>query len=162
MRRQALSGRTPGREKPDRRLLPTGSEIDSAAAFCPFQQTLPNLDNPAPSGVTQPIPPIASSWRELLRMTMEAFVPPKPNEFERHGADRCRARLVCDDVQIQLLVRSRKLMFGGKNLMLQGQQTKTASIAPAAPNEWPIIPLVELTATRSQKVPRSPFPPRRR
>ena len=24
----------------------------------------------------------------------------------------------------------------------------TASIAPAAPNEWPIMPLVELTGTR--------------
>ena len=28
----------------------------------------------------------------------------------------------------------------------------TASIAPAAPNEWPIIPLVELTATPVEKL----------
>ena len=37
---------------------------------------------------------------------------------------------------------------GRQKLFRSARMLMTASIAPAAPNEWPIIPLVELTGTR--------------
>ena len=47
----------------------------------------------------------------------------------------------------------RKLMFGGRKECCRASRLKTASMAPAAPKECPIIPLVELTADfRSEKL----------
>src|SRR5437763_1712031 len=84
------------------------------------------------------------------RMIMEAFVPPKPNEFERTVRTAALLDWFATIFNSNSASPSRKLMFGGRNSSCSASRLMTASIAPAAPNEWPIIPFVELTATPSK------------
>src|SRR5947207_6844291 len=83
------------------------------------------------------------------RRMMDAFVPPNPNEFER------TVRTLPAREEFATMFRSRpvspwrKLMFGGSNWCRSARMLMTASIAPAAPNECPIIPFVELTGRPS-------------
>src|SRR2546430_17257963 len=79
---------------------------------------------------------------------MDAFVPPKPNEFEtivRTGAEYDSFATMFRSTSWSHLP---KLMLGGRNCFCSARIQNTASIAPAAPNECPIMDLVELTGTR--------------
>ena len=83
---------------------------------------------------------------------MEALVPPKPNEFERTVSNRGWPRLVGHNVEIERRHPVAKVDIRREKLIRSARRLMTASIAPAAPSEWPIIPLVELTGTRAEQL----------
>src|SRR5438034_7698458 len=87
----------------------------------------------------------AQSHRTNLRSTIVAFVPPKPNEFET-AQSNCASRAALATTS-RGSSDSRKLILGGRKLFRNASRVKTASIAPAAPSECPIMLFVELTGT---------------
>ena len=54
-------------------------------------------------------------------MTMEAFVPPKPNEFEIAAATVARRTSVGHDVEIEARIRNPKVDIGRKKAIAQRQ-----------------------------------------
>src|SRR3954453_8867798 len=110
------------------------------------QQSLPNLfyvaaerRDPPAAGDRQP---------HAARRITDALVPPKPKEFER--TVRTAAGCARFATIFSGKSASSKLIFGGRNCSRIASRLITASIAPAAPNEWPIIPLVQLSGTLSK------------
>src|SRR5207249_733683 len=106
-------------------------------------QALPDIINvaaerrhPAHSGDAQ-------THRANFRKTIVAFVPPKPNELET-AQSNCASR-ASFATTLSDKSDSRKLIFGGRNWCCSARRVTTASIAPAAPRECPIMLLVELT-----------------
>src|SRR5262249_45928142 len=115
--------------------------------FLAAKQTLPNLVNavakrrdPAHTGDSQ-------THAVAFRIRIDAFVPPNPNEFERAISIFAWRDSLATMLRSRSGSRLRKLMFGGRSCACNASKQTTASIAPAAPNEWPIILLVELTGT---------------
>src|SRR5436853_6978354 len=85
------------------------------------------------------------------RMIMEAFVPPKPNEFERTVRTAARLDWFATIFNSNSASPSRNLMFGGRNSSCSASRLMTDSIAPAEPNESAIIPIEELAPTTSKR-----------
>src|SRR3546814_711883 len=81
------------------------------------------------------------------RNTSEPLVPPKPKELDS-TTSMSMPRAVCGTKsRSQPSSGSSRLMVGGATWLLIASTLKIASTAPAAPNRWPVMDLVELTAS---------------
>src|SRR5213596_3224872 len=108
-------------------------------------QSFPNISQAASERGDPTHAGDAQTHRASLRRTIVALVPPKPNELET-AQSNCASR-GWFATMFRDSSACRKLIFGGKNWCCSASRLTTASIAPAAPSEWPIILFVELTGT---------------
>src|ERR1700730_1509122 len=90
----------------------------------------------------------AETHAVLLRIRIDALVPPNPNELESTVVIDAARALFATMLRSTSTSGSRKLIFAGRNWCCNARRQKISSIAPAAPSEWPIILLVELIGTR--------------
>src|ERR1700724_2265828 len=116
--------------------------------FIPAHQSIPNLVDTASQRRNPARARNAQSHAGFFRIRIDALVPPNPNEFERTMSIFASRDLFATISMSRSGSVARKLMFGGRNCPCSASKQMTASIAPAAPNEWPIMLLVELTGTR--------------
>src|SRR5437870_6307943 len=99
------------------------------------KQAIPNFQNTAaerrhPSHARDAHAHSGNCW-----ITMEAFVPPNPNEFETTVRSNAGRGSFATMLRSTSSSGVRKFIFAGRNWCRSERIQKTASIAPAAPNE---------------------------
>ena len=86
----------------------------------------------------------SASVRSTLRSTSDAFVPPKPKEFDKRHVDLPPLRLTRGTRSIGVSTEGlSRLSVGGTMPSRIASAQKIASTEPAAPSRWPIADFVD-------------------
>src|SRR5229473_2971524 len=100
-----------------------------------LKQTLPHRINTTPKRRNPSHAGDCQTHASNFCITREAFVPPKPKEFERTVRKDAGRDSFATMLRSASSSGARKLMFGGRNWCRSARRQTMASIAPAAPNE---------------------------
>src|SRR6266403_2869672 len=101
----------------------------------PIEQPLPYRINAASQRGHPPHSGDRQTHASNLRIKIEAFVPPKPKEFESTVRKRAGRVSFATMFKSRSSSNSPKLMLEGTNWCSSANKQKMASTAPAAPNE---------------------------